>query len=55
MIEVNFRNLETYYVKPNSLFKMMYYYYLSPDNLFKKGFNKIALNHLMFENHFSFQ
>jgi DNA-directed RNA polymerase II subunit RPB1 len=47
MVEVNFKNLESYYVKPNSLFRMMYFFHLSPDHLFKKGFNKLGLQYLL--------
>ena len=49
MIENTFQEMERYhYVKPNELFKTLYYYYLSPkDLLIMKRFNKKALELLL--------
>ena len=49
MIENTFALLESlYFVKPNNLFKVLYYYYLSPkDLLFNKRFNQKALEILL--------
>ena len=49
MIENNLKLLETYsFIKPNALFKTLYYYYLCPKQLLIiKRFNKNALTYLL--------
>jgi DNA-directed RNA polymerase II subunit RPB1 len=47
IIEKNFNGLELPYIKPNLIFKMMYFYHLSPKNLFSKRFNRITLSCLL--------
>ena len=49
MIEETYQYLESYsYIKPNSLFKVLYYFYLTPKQLLViKRFNKKALTYLL--------
>ena len=49
MIEETYKQLESYtYIKPNELFKVLYYFYLSPKQLLIiKRFNKNALTYLL--------
>jgi len=49
MIEETYEYLESYsYIKPNSLFKVLYYFYLTPKQLLIiKRFNKKALTYLL--------
>ena len=49
MIEERYKYLESYsYIKPNALFKVLYYFYLSPKQLLViKRFNKNALTFLL--------
>ena len=49
MIEETYKLLESYtYIKPNALFKILYYFYLSPKQLLiVKRFNKNALTYLL--------
>ena len=49
LIEENYEKINNlYYVKPNELFKSMYYYHLSPKSLLQiKRFNRLSLEYLL--------